>query len=234
MIHEPGTTFRYDLGVKATSRVALLLSAWLTSICPAQGPGGVAGDFPAGTLQVIPVPAKVGSYPPGTVIVGNELRALQGGFRAWFEFQVGEWDLNGDGFPGWPGAVQITIETSGYEGDQADLTPSVVSCATDAECAAAFGESWAKCESSYCKPTYGDRLGESASSFCEDFGSGPCVQADCDTYGGGLTCFAIGEVNWGRTDYDGSMKTFATMILAVQRKVAIQTRADSMEVDAAS
>ncbi|MFH0980817.1 MAG: hypothetical protein V2A79_04690 [Planctomycetota bacterium] len=87
--------------------------ARLVSGDPAQIDTVVAGE-PAATaiLGVTPVPAKVGSYPPGTTIVGSELRAYVGGFRAWFEVQLSDWDPNGDNVP--PLKIyQVKIDASG-------------------------------------------------------------------------------------------------------------------------
>src|SRR3990172_7908971 len=75
----------------------------------------VAGTPPTAVMKVVPVAAKVGSYPGGTTIVGNELTAFTGGFRAWFEFKLSDWDPNGDNVPPlhlW----QFKIDASSYEG----------------------------------------------------------------------------------------------------------------------
>lgn len=104
----------------------------------AGGPGATA------ILAIVPVPAKVGSYPPGTTIIGNELRAEVGGFRAWFEVQVSNWDPNGDNVPQlW--LYGVTLDRSGFidsdaPGDQPDLAPARVLCTSDAQCVAAFGD----------------------------------------------------------------------------------------------
>ncbi|MFH1109401.1 MAG: hypothetical protein V1790_09430, partial [Planctomycetota bacterium] len=42
----------------------------------AQSGSVVAGTPPTAVMKVVPVAAKVGSYPPGTTIVGNELVAV--------------------------------------------------------------------------------------------------------------------------------------------------------------
>ena len=73
----------------------------------------VAGTPPTAVLKVVPVAAKVGSYPGGTTIVGNELTAFTGGFRAWFEFKLSDWDPNGDNVP--PLLIwQFRIDNNGF------------------------------------------------------------------------------------------------------------------------
>ena len=170
----------------------------------------VAGTPPTAVMKVVPVAAKVGFYPGGTTIVGNELRAPAGGFRAWFEFKLSHWDPDGDNVP--PLRVwQFRVDNTGYKGENADpsnpgvdLTPPVIACANNAACVMAFGEAWAKCNPyfSTCQAAYVDRAGTGrADSWCADTGSGACEVADCDT----MTelaprCFAILPQGVGRPD----------------------------------
>jgi hypothetical protein len=180
----------------------------------------VAGTPPTAVVQVVPVPAKVGSYPIGTTIVGNELRAFEGGFRAWFEFQVFDWDPNGDGVPR-ADVVIAKLDASGYldsdaPGDQPDLTSPSIPCATDATCVAAFGESWAKCEGGLCKsPYFTDRLGLGRpDSWCFP---GTCLDGfiACSS-SPNPACYAVYEHDPKATrPDDGTVKYFATLVLDV-------------------
>ncbi len=131
---------------------------------PAQIDAVVAGG-PGATaiLAITPVAAKVGSYPPGTTIVGNELRAPIGGFRAWFEVQLSNWDPNGDNVP--PLKVyQVKLDCSGYtSGKGAPLADPVIPCTNDAPgnnlCRGLFGEVWATCFGGFCRGGYLDSSG---------------------------------------------------------------------------
>jgi len=160
----------------------------------------VAGTPPTAVMKIVPVAAKVGSYPGGTTIVGNELTAFTGGFRAWFEFKLSHWDPNGDNVP--PLRVwQFKIDTSGFLGANADpsnpgvdLTPPVIACVNNAACVPAFGEAWAKCNQAqgFCMPGYVDRAGTGRpDSWCADTGSGSCDFGDCNTNLPNFTCFSI-------------------------------------------
>ncbi len=143
----------------------------------------IAGSPPTAILAINPVPVPEGvtppnPYPPGTTIVGNELRAEVGGFRAWFNLQASDWDPDGDGSPtvrvfqvswaAWP------YWDSDLPGDQPDLAHAVVPCNGNIDCVAAFGEAWAEC-------------GPRSDGFCRNgtcvyffFSGGPCtVDADC-------------------------------------------------------
>lgn len=110
------------------------------------------GTPPTGVMKVVPVAAKVGSYPAGATIVGNGLIAFTSGSRAWFEFKLSDWDPNGDNNPpSWFWRFQI--DAGGYRGVNADpsnpgvdLTSPVIACANSAPWVAASGESGARCE----------------------------------------------------------------------------------------
>jgi hypothetical protein len=205
----------------------------------------VAGTPPTARLMVNPVAAKVGAYPPGTMIVGNGLRAPEGNFRAWFEFQIADWDPNGDGDPALK-AWAATIDASGYldsdaPGDQPDITPAVAPCADDAACLAAFGESWAKCETvpgfcsagfcvsgnllgntcvvsadctgTFCQHAYVDQAGTGRpDSWCADTGQGSCNTSVCSTARPNTYCSAVYAAT--RPD-DGTVKYGATLVLDI-------------------
>jgi hypothetical protein len=172
----------------------------------------VAGTPPTLVIRVVPIPARVGSYPVGTSIVGNRLSAPHGGFRAWFQFQVGDWDPAADGTsPADPAAVQAKINAGGYSnGFGAPLARPLVSCSSDADCTAAFGDTYADCELAVCKDAYVDRFGDEPTAFCSEPQSN-CLGA-CDTQDPNLRCLVAGE--WARPD-DGTFKSFANMVVDV-------------------
>jgi hypothetical protein len=187
----------------------------------------VAGAGPTARLEIRPGPARVGAYPAGTTIVGNELAADVGNFRAWFEYRLEDWDPAGNGTdPADPGTVQIKFDGMGMldadtsdpgpsvadDGDQADLLFPVIACANNAACVAPFGEAWARCELGFCKPSYADRLGVHPQSYCSDFGSGPCNQGDCATATANHNCFAITE---GPRPDDGQSKYYASLVIDI-------------------
>ncbi len=188
---------------------------------PAQVNAVVAGAPPSATISIVPVPAKVGSYPAGTTIVGNELRSPAGGFRAWFEFRLSAWDPNQDNVPPASG-FQLRIDATGFAdadlpGDQPDLAPPVVPCSAgvctagvcvggssagalcanssqcsgNVACVAAFGEAWARCEFGTCKAAYMDRTGVRVDGWCVDQGCAACDFAECDTSTLDFRCVAI-------------------------------------------
>ncbi len=231
-------------------------TAQLVTGSPAGLPSVVAGTGPTAILEIVPVHPPgglcgwnvclngstvraacasgddcppVAVYPPGTKIVGNELSAYEGGFRAWFEYRASNWDPEGDGtVPTNPIFVQIGFDRTGFfdadtsdpgtdpadDGDQPDLVPAAgIACSSshDDACAAAFGEFWAECEFGFCKPSYDDHKGYlNPRSFCRDPVSGPvCDQTGCDTQGGsGHRCFAntyIPRIDDHTTDYVGTL-----------------------------
>lgn len=149
----------------------------------------VAGSPPSATISIVPVPAKVGSYPVGTTIVGNELRLHAGGIRAWFEIRLFGWDTDHDNIPSL-GGFQAAIDAGGYLGANADppnsgvdLAPPVIACpgGNPAPCTSAFGESWAKCRNSVCMAGNVDRAGTGRpDSWCAPSGGG-CAGGDVDT-----------------------------------------------------
>jgi len=171
-----------------------------------------AGTPPSATISIVPVPAKVGSYPPGTTIVGNELRLPAGGVRAWFEFRISGWDPNGDDDPQ-AGGFQATIDATGLSdsdlpGDQPDIAPPVIGCASNATCVTAFGESFARCELGTCKTAYTDKSGVRADSWCVDQGFGPCFIGECDTSILDYRCVGIASffrVDEGTEAYGGTV-----------------------------
>ncbi|MFH0980816.1 MAG: hypothetical protein V2A79_04685 [Planctomycetota bacterium] len=87
-----------------------------------------------------------------------------------------------------------------------DLAPTVVLCAADAECAAAFGESWARCEAGKCKAGYLDRLGTGRpNSWC----AGGCVAGDTETTTPNYYWFAV-HATFRR---DGGMVYYGGMLV---------------------
>jgi hypothetical protein len=197
---------------------------------PAQINAVVAGTPPTAKIQLVPRPTGFVPYPAGTTVVGSELSSSAGGFRAWFDFQVGDWDPDNNGtIPAHPGTVEITVDGMGYldadtsdpgtsvldDGDQPNLVEaSTVVCANNAACVTAFGDAWAKCEAGFCKASYQDKLGvHPGGSYCDDFGAGTCNQGDCaSNIPGSHKCFAITEAP--RPD-DGTMKYFASHVLDI-------------------
>jgi len=179
----------------------------------------VAGTPPSATISIVPVPAKVGSYPAGTTIVGNELRAPAGGFRAWFEFRLFGWDPNQDNIPPASG-FQATIDATGYmdsdaPGDQPDLAPPVIPCTNDAAgntlCRTAFGESFTRCELGTCKAAYVDKAGTvRTDGWCA---GGGCDFADCDISTPDFRCVAI-YPSPVRSD-DGTQRYGGTLVLDI-------------------
>jgi hypothetical protein len=146
----------------------------------------VAGSPPTAIVAVTPVPAKVGTYPPGTTIVGNTLTAPAGNFRSFYDVTVKNWDPNGDGSPGMH-IVQVMVNAVGYQGSNAvppnagvNLAPPVVACPNNAFCQTLFGETAAKCELGFCKAGYVDKTGTTrlADNFCAP---DSCSQGDVDT-----------------------------------------------------
>ncbi len=189
----------------------------------------VAGTPPTAVIQIIPSPpppAYAGSYPASCSISDNVLSCDAGGFRAWFDWQAGRWDPMGNGTtPDHPGTVQMTIDAMGFMGSLAnpskpggDLAYPAIPCSANATCTAAFGESWAKCDAPIvvprlCVPSYADKGGVNpGGSYCDDFGSGTCNQADCNTASINNSCFAITEVP--RPD-DGTMKYYASTVIDI-------------------
>ncbi len=165
-------------------------AARLVTGSPEHLQSAVAGTPPTAVMKIVPVAAKAGSYPGGTTTVGNELVAFTGGFRAWFEFKLSDWDPNGDDVPPLQ-TWQIAADKTGYLGANAapsnpgvNLAPAVVACASHAVCAAAFGEVGAKCDlgAGFCRTAYADGAGTGhADSWCADTGAGSCSFSDCDS-----------------------------------------------------
>ncbi len=125
--------------------------------------GSNAGGACTSAAQCPPSPA----YPPGTTIVGNELRAYVGGFRAWFEVQLSNWDPDGDNVPALK-VYQVKLDCSGYTSGKGDplalaFVPCTLDPAGDIVCQKAFGQNWAKCADyagvPYCQQGYLDKSG---------------------------------------------------------------------------
>jgi hypothetical protein len=180
----------------------------------------VAGAGATTILRVrpvnIPATAVAPNAPQGYTVAGQVLTASAGGFRAWFAYEVGNWDPLGNGPTGdpngdeFPGTAQIQIDASGYMASdssdvgtlttdetyvQCPLAPAVVPCVNNAGCtntSTGFSESWASCGvDSFCEASYVDRLGVHPNSYCKDFGFGTCNQGSSDVSSFNHRCFAL-------------------------------------------
>jgi len=125
------------------------------------GPSGqleraIAGNPPTMRMRLTPVLSQgTGSYPPGSFITGQTLHAPTGGFRAFFNIQLEDWDplANGPLLHVW----QVRVDGNGYLGANAvppqsgcNIVPPVQTCpsvspAGNAACALAFGETGTQC-----------------------------------------------------------------------------------------
>ena len=198
----------------------------------------VAGHASGPIIQVVPRAAPpVGSYPPGTVVVpgdgvttAGELRAFEGGFRVWLDWQVGGWATSFDD----PGTVQAVIDADGSlngsgfldadtsdpgsdpwdDGNQHDLGYARVACTNHTTCVSAFGDAWARCEfaAGICDHSYADKDGQHSESYCADFGAGPCDQAVCSDHRFNGLCYALTAAP--RPD-PGFMTYFASTVINV-------------------
>jgi hypothetical protein len=149
----------------------------------------VAGTPPTAIWEVSPVAAKVGAQ--AYTISGSSISAANGGFRAWFEAKFSNWDPNGDSSPGLH-AGQLKLDASGYMSGNGDaLDRAVVPCsgtlaAANAICAAAFGESFAKCDLDALSATFqtcnaGYNKGDLRSDSICDANAGGCDSEDTST-----------------------------------------------------
>jgi len=120
------------------------------------------------------------------VCLGKKLStASTAGFRGFFDVTVSRWDPQQPNDGPYVHTVQVSINAAGYmNGVGANLAPPLIACTNDSVgnwwCRKAFGEDWAKCELSTCKPGYVDKSGTSrpADNFCAPDG---CIQGDVDT-----------------------------------------------------
>ena len=175
----------------------------------------VAGTPPTAILAVNPVnpPSGVPAYPAGVTIVGNELRAESGGFRAWFHVQVSNWDPLGNG----PNLAtyQVEIACSGYldsdfAGDQPDLLPAGwtdldvrggIACPgfDPTPCVTAFGEAWAICTGGLCDAGYVDHAADRPDSWCAPSGGG-CNSAGVDISDCSFNYYGVSNLLPGHPD----------------------------------
>ncbi len=104
------------------------------SVCRAETRTAVVSLVP-----ILPYGTGAEPYPPGTVILGNDIFLQQGGLRVWMELRLSDWDVDLDGSPRlrtW----QIAIDADGYtSGDAGVLAPAFQACAATADCTAALG-----------------------------------------------------------------------------------------------
>lgn len=193
----------------------------------------VAAQTGTAVLEIIPGPARGAStpYPPGVTISGNTMSADVGGFRAFFDWQVGHWDPTGQNSGDLNvcavnatcgGVVQITLDAvMGFPGllanptkPGADLAYAQQACANNAACVTAFGDSWVKCVGGICETSFVDKTGAhlpAGSSYCFDGGTGPCNNGTCNL-GANNACFALPETHVAD---DGSMRYFATTVIDI-------------------
>ncbi len=187
-------------------------------------PAVVAGSPPTAVFEIRPAPPKIGSYPPGTSIVGTELRAPYGGFRAWFEVYIRNWDPNQDDDPTMMMA-HVKTDYYSWQGENADppnpgvnlMVPSGGPCVTGADCIHEFGEP-GTCQSYgptyYCAGTYQNY--ERNDWLCA---GGRCEVAACDTSVAAMRCYALAR--WESTGGlgffpdDGSEKYFASQVMDI-------------------
>ncbi|MFH1109403.1 MAG: dockerin type I domain-containing protein [Planctomycetota bacterium] len=142
-----------DSAVRGTNKGKTEVTRLVTGN-PAHLQSVVAAYPTTAILAITPVPAKVGSYPAGTSIVGNQMNADAGGFRVFLDYQVSNWDPNNDNDPQLK-SYQIQVDAAGFMGAVAvppnvgvNLAyPLILDPAGDyASCVAAFGDSWAVSE----------------------------------------------------------------------------------------
>jgi len=156
-----------------------------------------AGGTNDGAVCTLPAdcpPAGVG------VCLGKKLStASSEGFRAFFDVTVSSWDPQQPNDGPYVHTVQVSINAAGYmNGIGANLAPPLIACTNDsagnALCRAAFGEDWAKCELSTCKPGYVDKSGtkRAAENWCAPDG---CNQGDVDTSTYFYRFFVIAETS---------------------------------------
>jgi len=119
-----------DDAVRGTSKTGTEVTRLVTGD-PAQINAVVAGAGLTAKMHFFPVnpPTGLPAYPAGVTIVGNELRidraTNKDGFRAWFNFQLSDWDPNNDG----PNLAtfQVKINEMGYyRSDCLDLVPNLI------------------------------------------------------------------------------------------------------------
>ena len=115
-------------------------------------------------LYLTPVAAQGASaYPFGTTIDGQTLHAPRGGFRAYFNVQISDWDPMGNEIS--LCVAQAQIDGDGFLGANAnppaaqmDLTYPTVACTTSSQCTTAFGENASFfCIAGVCSPAFINR-----------------------------------------------------------------------------
>ncbi len=126
----------------------------------------VLGNGATLKVFVTPVPSQgTGSYPPGAQILGQQLIAPVGGFRAFLNIQLQDWNPDNcqpfDNCPP-PRGWQIQLDRDSLLGVNADppipgvdVTMAEQSCVNSAECTTAFGEPVSiRCSHQRCIATY--------------------------------------------------------------------------------
>lgn len=118
--------------------------AWLRAVIPVLLTVYPTTTLAQGVMQIVPVPAQGPDvYPNGTVISGNQIEAPWGGFRVYFNVQVGGWDPEGV-LPGFT-YFESYVYASEFFGANAtppqpgiDMRPALEDCAVG--CSTVFGE----------------------------------------------------------------------------------------------
>jgi hypothetical protein len=133
-----------DSAVRGTNKGKTEVTRLVTGD-PAQINAVVAGTPPTAILKISPVADKlVGNYAAvGASASGNTLTTGGGGFRAFFDVTVQDWDNNQDGVPGLH-TVQVKVDAAGYLGMNAApvndgcnlVPPSVIVCGVVGTCTA--------------------------------------------------------------------------------------------------
>jgi hypothetical protein len=206
------------MSTNAVPKFAIVLRcAFGLALIFVESPVVVGGSGPTAEIRITPVPLKVGVYPVGTTIVGQELRAPYGGFRAWFEVYVRNWDPDQDDSPMLKAGQVFSNRFNGWVGESAnppnpgvDLVFASRTCTSTSDCESEFGEVGPKCEFGYCKGTYESTT--RSDWFCAN---SACLQGYCDTSAEYLRCVVVANDDPGFFHDDGTTKYLATLVLDV-------------------
>lgn len=184
-------------------------------------PSAVAGAPPTLRFLLTPVPSQgSGSYPPGSNITGQTLNAPTGGFRAFFNVQIEDWDPSGNG----PvlGLWQTKVDGNGWLGANAvppqagcNIVPTVLTCpsanaAGHAACAAEFGETGTLCENVpplRCEWGFANRTRADWVHLAEepDVVEGANLFSSSPIFFGVCTAGGVGSVDGGLRYYGGTL-----------------------------
>ncbi|MDO8629903.1 MAG: DUF4215 domain-containing protein, partial [Phycisphaerales bacterium] len=118
------------------------------------------GNAPVILTYPIDPPGTLPPYPPGTVILGTEIRIPAGPQRLWFEVRIAGW------VPRLLRSWQVVYGREMLQGINAsppnpgvDLTPAVQSCTADTDCVAAIsgivcGSGTSRCRTGFCEAVF--------------------------------------------------------------------------------